>query len=303
MSPATPSSRATIAAVCALLLLACTGDPAPRLSGPGHRAEPEPTAAPAALDALPAPRDVTFTTSDGVTIAGTIQRATRLDAPAIVLVHQLGSTRAEWASLLERLHAAPAFTTLAIDLRGHGASTRGASGNLDWQSFDPAAWAATRLDVLAAVAFLASPESGVTPSSISAVGASIGCSAIVAAAAEEPRLQVMVTVSPGRAYHGFDAITPAMHMDDRAIFAIASRAETDSADTAAAYGRVTRIEPMIVDGDAHGVVIFGTAPEALGRIEDFLRERLAWPRLAPRAADDAPSPPVTSTGTPAPPPS
>lgn len=300
MSPARTRASFLVLAL-ALPSLACSTDPPPRASTrhATHEAPPE-TEAPPVEETLPAPRDVTFTTTDGVTIAATLHRAARVDAPAIVLVHQLSSTRAEWAPLLERLHASPAFTTLAIDLRGHGASTHGPSGNLDWQSFDDAAWAATRLDVLAAVAWLAGPDSGVAPSSISAVGSSIGCSAVVAAAAEEPRLRVMVTLSPGRAYHGFDAITPVMQLDDRAIFAIASRDETDSVDTAAAYGRVTHVESLVVDGDAHGVVIFGTTPTTLDRVEEFLRERLAWTRLAPPPSDEAAPPPVTSLGTPAP---
>lgn len=285
--------------VLCLALAACTETPPPHLvASGGHESEPAPPVVEARLPA----RDVTFTTTDGVTIGATLHPAPRVDAPAVILVHQIGSSRAEWAPLIARLEAQPAITTLAIDLRGHGSSTRGPSGNLDWQTFDAAAWAATRLDVLAAVSFLQGPDSGVAPPSIAGVGASMGSSAVIAAAAEQPRLTTMVTLSPGRAYHGFDAISPALHFDNRAILAIASRDEADSTETAEAYGRITRIPTLIVEGDAHGVLIFGTAPETLDRVEDFLRERLEWPRLAPRVAPTTPvAPPVTSVGTPAPP--
>ncbi len=298
-------SRRSLALVLSVVVSACTEGPPP--AAPAHHVARSSAPAPTAT-AVPAPeaptesRDVTFVTTDGVTIAATLHRAPRVDAPAVIFVHQLGSTRAEWAPLIARLHAGAAFTTLAIDLRGHGASTRGPSGNLDWQTFGTAQWAATRLDVLAALAYLTGPDSRVAPASIAAVGASIGCSAVIAAAAEEPRLGTLVTLSPGRAFHGFDAITPAIHLDDRAIFALASRDETDSVDTAQAYGRITGVPAYILDGDAHGVVMFGTAPETLDRIEDFLRERLAWARLAPRdPVAGSVAPPPTSLGSPAPP--
>jgi pimeloyl-ACP methyl ester carboxylesterase len=282
----------------AAALLACSRETSARLvPASSHAAEPTP--APTA--AQPRARDVTFTTTDGVTIGATLHVAPRIDAPAVILVHQVGSSRAEWAPLLPHLEAEPALTTLAIDLRGHGSSTRGPSGNLDWQTFDGAAWAASRNDVLAAVSFLQGPDSGVAPASIAAVGASIGCSAVIAAAAEQPRIATMVTISPGRAYHGFDAIAPALNFQDRAIFAIASADETDSTETAQAYGRITSIPALIVPGDSHGVVIFGTSPETLDRVEDFLREHLAWSRLAPRAPTAASPPPPTSLGVPAPP--
>jgi len=263
-----------------------------------HRPAPASSAAPAtAVEAeAPAPRDVTFTTSDGVTIAGTLARGTRVDAPAVIFVHQLSSTSAEWAPLVERLHTAASLTTLAIDMRGHGQSTHGPNGTtLDWQQFDDAAWAATRLDVLAALAFLAGPESGASPPSFAVIGSSIGASAAIAAAAEEPRLATVVTISPGRAYHGFDAITPAARLGNCAIFALASRDEQDSVQTAETYGRITSTPPMIVDGDAHGVLIFANDPLALDRVEDFVRERLEWVRLIARPAAIA-RPPLTSTG-------
>jgi len=278
-----------------LALVGCSGE-APALHAPGASAATPPTTTIAQSEA-PAARDVTFTTSDGVTISATLARASRVDAPAVILVHQISSTRAEWAPLVERLHVDASITTLAIDMRGHGQSTHGAHGTLDWQTFDDAAWASARLDVLAAVAYLAGPESGVAPAAFAAVGSSMGSTAVIAAAAEEPRLTTLVTVSPGRAYHGVDAITPATTLTSRAIFAVASQDEQDSAETAGTFGRLTSVPALIVPGDAHGVLIFGGDPSALDQVEDFLRERLAWVRLTPRQAAIA-RPPLTSTGAP-----
>ena len=285
-----------LALVCSLGLVACGEERPVHRPAPPSSAPPTTTVEPEA----PAPRDVTFTTSDGVTIAATLARGARVDAPAVVLVHQVSSTRAEWAPLIARLHADASLTTLAIDMRGHGESTHGPNGTtLDWGQFDDAAWAATRLDVLAALAFLVGPESGASPPSFAVIGSSIGSSAVIAAAAEDVRLATIVTISPGRAYHGFDAITPAASLGDRAILAVASRDEEDSVQTAETYGRITSTPPVIVEGDAHGVLILASQPSALDHVEDFVRERLQWVRVNARPAAVA-RPPLTSTGVPAP---
>lgn len=282
---------------------ACGGGERPRHHAASAETEPTPTPAPvvARVDARPA-REVSFTTSDGVTIHGTLRPGSVDDAPAVVLVHQLGSTRAEWAPLIDRLALERSLTTLAIDLRGHGESVQGPSGALDWNSFDTEAWTASRLDVSAASAWLASDASGLHPRAIAAVGASIGASAVLLAAADEPHLAALVLLSPGRAYHGVDTIGPASRLDGRPMLAIVGEDESDNVNTARLLGRLGATEPVIVPGDAHGVVLFGTAPATLDQTEDFLRTQLASPREGDLPPGSIPAPPITSAGTPAPPP-
>lgn len=236
---------------------------------------------PAGPAEIPEPRDVTFVTSDGVTLGATLSPGSRPDAPAVILVHQIASDRSEWAPLVARLREAPALTVLAIDLRGHGASTQGPAGPLDFHAFDTAAWGAIGLDVRAAAAFLTSRESGLLPNHIAVVGSSLGATAAVLAAHDEGRLDPIVTLSPGRAYHGVDAITLVLALGGRALLAVVAREEADGVDTASAFARITRGEPLIVDGNAHGVALFTAAPETLDRVESFLRERVGAPRGAP----------------------
>ncbi len=230
-------------------------------------AQPEPPP-----PALPASEEVSFRTSDGVVIAATLQRAPDPTAPVVVLVHQLAATRSEWTPLLDRLHAHPALSTLALDLRGHGASTAGPDGTtLSYATFDAAAWAGTAQDVLAAVAYVRSSASGLTPSDVAVVGASIGSSAALAAAAQEPAISTLVALSPGRAYHGFDAITPALALSGRTFLAAVATDEADSRATAQALARITHGELVEVAGAAHGTAMFSAEPSLLDRTERFLR--------------------------------
>jgi pimeloyl-ACP methyl ester carboxylesterase len=252
------------------LLAACSSDPAPSARpSPALEAPVEPAVV--VEETPPEPRVVRFTTSDGVTIVGDLAPATRPDAGAVILLHQLGSDRSEWAPLLTRLHASPSITTLSIDMRGHGESTVSTAGEIEFHAFDNDAWARTQEDVLAAVAFLGSDESGVRPARISAVGSSIGSTAVVAAAAREPRIASFAVISPGRAYHGFDALTPMLELGSRGFFAIVSRDETEGVETAEAMARVTHTDAMVVDGTIHGVAVFAAEPSTLDRLEEFLR--------------------------------
>jgi hypothetical protein len=71
------------------------------------------------------PDAVDFESSDGVLLHADLWRTGDPEAPAVVLVHQARSDRSEWASFVSELRArAPGLTVLALDLRGHGASTR-----------------------------------------------------------------------------------------------------------------------------------------------------------------------------------
>ena len=265
-------------------IVACERRPPSLATSPAH----EPTAAqPPAPDerpseaapvALAEPREVAFETLDHVTIAATFYPGASPEAPAVVLVHQLGSSRAEWAAVIDALREGPALAVLAIDMRGHGASTQRGGAAISYGDFDADAWARTSDDVSAAVQWLRSPEtSGVRPSRIALVGASIGATAVVRAAAEDRSLDVIATLSPGRAYRGVDSILVAVHMGPRAFLGVASREETDCAETAEALARITGGRTEIVDGRAHGVAMLGEHTDLTGHVVSFLRESLAAP--------------------------
>jgi pimeloyl-ACP methyl ester carboxylesterase len=253
------------------LLLACSdGERGSRRAA--ERPEPEPEEAP--VPSLPEARVVRLTTGDGVTLVGDLQPANDPGAPLVILVHQLASDRSEWAPLLARLHEVPRVATFAFDLRGHGASTAGASGPIDYHHFTPEDWAATADDVLAALREVTSETYGLAPSRVAVVGSSIGSSAAIAAAAEEPRFVAIVALSPGRAYHGMDALTPTMALSGRRFLGLVARGETENVETAEAMARVTGGETIVVDGDAHGVALFGADPDTLERTVRFLRSAL-----------------------------
>jgi len=189
----------------------------------------------------------------------------------VVLVHQLSTDRTEWQPLLRRLGAAPALTTFAFDMRGHGESTQLRGRTVAWADFQTADWERVSEDVLTTIDYLREEE-GLRPERVILVGSSIGSSAVLLAAAREPSVNALVALSPGRAYRGVDAFGPATQLGDRALLAIASRGEPASAETAQAMGTIAGGgEYLLVDGDRHGVGMFESAPESLERVVAFIR--------------------------------
>lgn len=241
------------------------------------------------------PVDVDLATEDGITLRGTLYPGATPDAPAVILAHQLGSTRAEWAPLVEALREPPALTVLALDLRGHGASTRGPRGEISYATFDSDAWALTSIDVITAALYLQNGPAPVRPRRIAAVGSSIGATAVLRAAVNVPALDPLVLLSPGRAYHGVDGILPALDLGSRSLLAVSAREELDSTDTAAALARITHGRVQVVDGSGHGVALFGARATLVDEIATFLREGLARepgrePPVSAPEADEAPIP-------------
>src|SRR5262244_3513137 len=104
---------------------------------------------------LPQAQRVVCPSDDGVEIVGSFYAPHDRNAPALVLVHQLGATHAEWEPLITALRADRDYAILAIDLRGHGESTRTKDGHtLDWQKFTEADWHKLPQDVHAAFDWL-----------------------------------------------------------------------------------------------------------------------------------------------------
>lgn len=102
-----------VAALLLLLVLAGSWALASRIAA-GHASAVAPAPAPA--------EQVRLKARDGITLAGTWWPGRRPDAPAVLLLHGVGASRNQTRPMAEAL-VARGYAALAIDLRGHGAST------------------------------------------------------------------------------------------------------------------------------------------------------------------------------------
>ena len=209
-------------------------------------------------------RPVTLSAADGVTLSGELYEATATPAPAVVLVHMLGRSRADWDETAAAL-AAAGVTALAIDVRGHGAS--GGSARPLTEAVQ---------DVRAALQWL-SQRPGVRPDALGVVGASMGASLAVLAALDQPLARVVATVSLTLDYQGLRVSTETFKaLAGRAVWMAASREDPYAARTIAELskdGPVT-VEQLLSAEPAHGTLLLRADPEVARSLVDWLRVRL-----------------------------
>ncbi|MBI5488649.1 MAG: alpha/beta fold hydrolase [Deltaproteobacteria bacterium] len=268
-------------------------EPAPAAAADASPTVERPIEPPAPLPGAEAnvPEAVEFESPDGVTLHADLWRTGDPEAPALVLVHQARSDRSEWAPLVAALRSrAPGLTVLALDLRGHGASTLAGDATIRWQdlaSGDRAGlrrWAGCTADVQAAIAWLRGREEGSIPRAIGLVGSSIGASSALRAAANDGvagpgRIAAVVVLSPGLSYFSVPILGAVETLKMRKLPVLLVGARDDSADVGGTAQQMAEIlgdilELHLFDGGGHGVAILDAHPEVVPILIDFLKSRL-----------------------------
>lgn len=193
--------------------------------------------------------------ADGTTIRGRLVLPARTDpAPAVVMVHMLGSDRSAYDEL-QLLFADEGIGSLAIDLRGHGQSEGGPEGH---QHFKDLEWQAALADVQNALSSLAElPETNAER--LGLIGASIGANYALMAAAERPGTPV-VALSAGKNYKGVDP-TGEMPKLRRLAFYVAAGDDKPAAELLDWVGdNVPESLTWPEDGNAHGTNLLPNGP-------------------------------------------
>ncbi|MBN1773032.1 MAG: alpha/beta fold hydrolase [Deltaproteobacteria bacterium] len=267
---------------------------APPDAGPGPgRVDDRVLEPPAALPGSErsTPEAVRFESSDGVVLHGSLWRTGDPAAPAVVFVHQARSDRTEWSAAIEEVRRlAPGLNVLALDLRGHGASTEVGERTLRWkelQSGDRSGlrrWASCTDDVQAAVAFLRGRVGGTVPRAIGLVGSSIGATSALRAAANDGvvgpgNIAAVVVLSPGMNYFSVPIEGAAETLKMRRTPVLAVGARDDSSDVAGTMERLQRIlveqlQVLLFEDGGHGVAVATLHPELVVTMVVFLKAKL-----------------------------
>jgi dienelactone hydrolase len=194
----------------------------------------------------------------------------RTGRPAVLLLHQLNATRAEWSGVevIADLRAQGAVT-LAVDLRGHGAGAP--AGGKPWRDFSNADWAKLPQDAADALAWLrARPE--VDPAKISIVGGSIGANTALLAFANDPQVYAGAFLSPGLPdYRGINIEGAMARAAGRPALIVGSRGDaTRAQDAEQLAAQNDAAEAIVLDGGAHGARQLGQDPAARARVVRLL---------------------------------
>jgi len=226
-----------------------------------------------------AEQSVSLTTADGVTISAVVDTpdATSDSAPAVIFIHQGGSSKTEWRlTNLYKDVIDHGMIALAYDVRGHGAS--GGEGGASLFN-DPNR---APLDLKAAIEHLSS-RADVDPRRIAIVGSSIGANlACVAVGSPHFDIRAAVAIS-GKTSAVFNLAGGESELTAlSSVYLIASEAEQDGqrARWASQLYELAE-EPKqleIVKGSSHhGTAIFHDDPSLQSRIMSWLEAMLTPP--------------------------
>lgn len=210
-----------------------------------------------------------FMTDDGVTIVGD-HRPGPEGAPGALFLHMMPATKESWEPLAASL-ASRGFTTLAIDLRGHGESTAGEGGErLDHKSFTDEEHQAKVRDVEAAVRFL--NESGVPTSRLAVVGASIGANLAIACAAAHPEVPAAVALSPGLDYRGVrtEDVARSLPREQKLLLAASDDDEYSFMSVQRLAEAAPHAELQRLSGAGHGTRMFDARPDFLSYVVEWV---------------------------------
>ncbi len=223
----------------------------PADEAPAATTEPEPSGP-------PDPVDVDVPGAGGLTLKGTFYGAVPNAAPAVLLLHMYGHTRATWVELAMRLQDA-GIASLAIDLRGHG-ETGGAED-----------WLLASQDVTAAYEWLGARDD-VDAARLGGVGASIGANLIMVLGASDPTVDAIGLLSPGFDYFRVEIGGAMLLYGDRPALLAATELDGYSAQTVRTMADQASgpVELLVYGGSAHGTDMFDTEPGLIDAIVDFL---------------------------------
>jgi alpha-beta hydrolase superfamily lysophospholipase len=210
-------------------------------------------------------RDVFLRAADGTSLAAALYEPAQRPAPAVVLLHMLTRTRADWDATAERLRQA-GFVVLALDLRGHGGSagSPAPSGAVD----------AFIEDAHAALAYVKS-RPGVVSGRVGIAGASLGASLAAMVASVDPSVQSLALLSPALDYRGLKCEAAMRKYGDRAVFLIAAAGDPYAVRSVKqlATGGSHR-EVFVTDVTGHGTVLLSRYPPLMDQLVDWFRRTL-----------------------------
>ncbi len=216
-----------------------------------------------ALAAAPGTTELALTSADGFALKGTLTLPpAKGKVPVVILAHQFGTDGSGWAPLAERL-AARGIGILALDLRGHGASTQKAGTEVKVTAdFATSAQAVgfDRIpgDLVQAAAWLRS-QSGVDGRRIGLAGSSVGAFSALLAAADIRSVAVLGLSPAGTGAFGAGArekLKNAQLHSHSTVLVLASTGDKDAFENAQAIKDLPGVAVLLKEGDEHGFAYF-----------------------------------------------
>jgi pimeloyl-ACP methyl ester carboxylesterase len=216
------------------------------------------------------PTKVTLETRDGTLLVSNYLKVPDSKA-VVILLPMLSKTKASWQDFQGKL-AANNFSSIAVDLRGHGESTSQKGREISWRTFSNKSLSKIGLDIEAVYEFLIRNEK-ISASKIFIAGASIGANLALNFAADHAVAGILL-LSPGLDYRGITTEEAAGRYGDKPVFYAASREDMSSFESMRLLARLAPRRRALseLENAGHGTEMLQNSPFLADQMIDFLKE-------------------------------
>lgn len=215
-------------------------------------------------------KNMFLTTADNVKIAYNWVK-TKNPKGYLVLIHMMPATKESWQDFALAAKNA-GYSSIAIDLRGHGQSDGGPNG---YQKFSDEEHGKSKLDIAAALEFLKSR--GAPAEKTYLIGASIGANLNLWHLAANPKLKKAVLLSAGLDYHGVKTDEPIRQLksDQKVLLVAAKDDERSGGNNVEMNQKLKTLAPenaelIIYETGGHGTDLLKSHPDLIEKILAFL---------------------------------
>lgn len=192
----------------------------------------------------------------------------------IIFLHMMPATKESWRPFAEKIRE-NGYSSIAIDLRGHGESDGGPEG---YKNFSYEEHQKSIYDIEAAAEFL--KGKGASPGKTIFIGASIGANLSLQYIAEHPEFKTAILLSPGLNYRGVETepLVKRLRLGQKVFFASSEDDIRSGGNNAEQNRKLFDAVPegvekkiQIYKTAGHGTVMFGKErPDLIKLIEEFL---------------------------------
>jgi len=219
-------------------------------------------------------KQVTFNTTDQVTIVGDYFQADLPIGHTILALHMMPADKSSWREFAQSATSA-GYNLLAIDLRGHGQSAKQQNHQLDYQKFTDEQHQDSIKDVEASIEYLR--QQGTDIQRLSVIGASFGANLALQFLQANQDLFTGVLISPGLNYRGIETGKFAKTLSSsQSVLLIAGEQDTQTQKT---INQLPGLIPgkttiLTYPTKAHGTNLFKEHPKLIIRILNWLNSEL-----------------------------
>lgn len=207
---------------------------------------------------IPAHDTITLQAANGISLVADFYAASAefSDAPVIMLLHMLNSSRSAYDPLIPYLQAA-GYALLNIDMRGHGES----GGTRDWD--------AAIDDVVTGWSGWLEAVAHIGEDGLAIIGGSIGANVALISCAEIVTCHGAIALSPGLDYRGVKPETALVDgLADRSALLVAAQNDRSSAEAIRRMFLNAKgdVSARMYRGRAHGTRLFDSEYESVSRL-------------------------------------